>query len=605
METLHLKWWKLMKINQLFYLLALLMATISLGSVRAEEEKSVSSVSNRTNVMDSCHAGYDTEGQLSIPCVNVSGLSYAVKLRPISIDNTQFILLSVTPNSVAVNSACISNYSDLTGELDIPCLKILEISNKLILWADNPKAPSIFGKLTGGRRTDSRGQFASTAMSTTGMYYPTNTKNRGGYLGWWETNSDFGDACHLGVDIKANEGDSVYAIWSGTVRYASMDSGSYGNNGTQGGAIIIEHHSRDGSIFYALYGHLKNLAIKDGDKVRAHQFIANIGPWYNSPHLHFGINLDNNASDNTLLKGYTTDSNCSDNRGFVEPFNFIETTSVDEKPENFIAYFDGAGSLISPAQRTTLNGYGAYRDTARMQSHSEDGRLSTVVFQFKKDDSCDHINITSKDIEKAIIQVKYWNEDKATKAFISKLPISVPNHGNYTVVTVTSAQPLSSAADVDADCKKSRDAMEGSLSDLDMDIWGDVILDNDYFWTGTGSIISLLDTDSSKKDYGKDVDEVPIPDFHKSLSSFQWYPSDSCKKLRISPISTTVSGVSFSGDEGIDSKLWLEPSWTKRTECKGLPCTITSSKEEYYVVKVKIDEQHARELDKLEAKCSN
>jgi hypothetical protein len=193
------------------------------------------------------------------------------------------------------------------------------------------------------------------------------------------------------------------------------------------------------------------------------------------------------------------------------------------------------------------------------------------------------------------------------KAFTGELPMSVPNLGNYTVVAVTSTEPLQDrpdvSYDVDAICRTSGDAKKGSGTDLDTNIWGDITLDKGYFWTGTGSIISALGTS-----YGKSKDEVPTPNSHKSLSSFQWYPSSGCEKLRIVP--KTVSGgdestevsIEFSGDEGVGLKSWASSSWGEAT-CPGLPCTISANSGNYYVIKVKIDEQHAKESEFLEARC--
>ncbi len=61
-------------------------------------------------------------------------------------------------------------------------------------------------------------------------------------------------------------------------------------------------------------------------------------------------------------------------------------------------------------------------------------------------------------------------------------------------------------------------------------------LDLDYYWTGTGSIMSFLGNGA-----GRTMDVVPTFYYHKSLSSFQWYASSSCSKLIISGGSGSTS----------------------------------------------------------------
>jgi septal ring factor EnvC (AmiA/AmiB activator) len=69
-----------------------------------------------------------------------------------------------------------------------------------------------------------------------------------------------------GVDIEAEEGAPVRAVYAGTVLYRGWLKG-YGN------LIILDH----GSGYYTLYAHASELLVAEGDRVRAGQGIARVG----------------------------------------------------------------------------------------------------------------------------------------------------------------------------------------------------------------------------------------------------------------------------------------------------------------------------------------
>lgn len=99
---------------------------------------------------------------------------------------------------------------------------------------------------------------------------------------------------HLGIDIWAAAGTSVYAPLSGTI-HSFRDNANYGDYGP---AIILQHNVA-GLILYSLYGHLSrtNLErLKPGQQILAGQQIANFGTINENgnwpPHLHFQLMLD-------------------------------------------------------------------------------------------------------------------------------------------------------------------------------------------------------------------------------------------------------------------------------------------------------------------------
>ena len=69
-----------------------------------------------------------------------------------------------------------------------------------------------------------------------------------------------------GIDIEADEGTGVTAVYAGHVVYTGWFKG-YGN------LIILDH----GNEYYTLYAHVSETAVKEGDDVRQGQRIGSVG----------------------------------------------------------------------------------------------------------------------------------------------------------------------------------------------------------------------------------------------------------------------------------------------------------------------------------------
>lgn len=122
----------------------------------------------------------------------------------------------------------------------------------------------------------------------------TNVQYVGGDMGWpapgnFRISSAYGYRIHpifktrrfhSGIDIHANQGDSIAAANGGTVIYAGWRNG-YGNT------VILDH----GGGITTLYAHIMNrgILVKDGQKVSMGDVIAKVGStgWSTGPHLHF------------------------------------------------------------------------------------------------------------------------------------------------------------------------------------------------------------------------------------------------------------------------------------------------------------------------------
>jgi len=242
------------------------------------------------------------------------------------------------------------------------------------------------------------------------------------------------------------------------------------------------------------------------------------------------------------------------------------TTPVDA------GIFDGAGSLINPSQ----NCYGCDRDIAVMHPHPGTG--STVVFQWLYDNSkCEFLDLTANSDIGVVIKAKAWSEHLTQKAFkttLSSTPISLKRSGDWTTFAITSESSISNEVWITAQCRKPNDTFyNGSTQSVAKNL---VDVTYDYYWTGTGSIISQ----ANRAGYGVDYDIATTFSTKNSLTSFQWYSSSKCHKLEVSDGSSTFHNASVS------VKLWNDKNFSQ--VCSSLPCTITKS-DGYYVIKVKSD----------------
>ena len=93
---------------------------------------------------------------------------------------------------------------------------------------------------------------------------------------------------HTGIDVGAPTGTRIHAAAEGYVRFVGW-MGGYGNT------VIIDH----GNGYSTLYAHNSRNRVREGQRVRAGQHIADVGSTGMStgPHLHFEIRRDNIAID--------------------------------------------------------------------------------------------------------------------------------------------------------------------------------------------------------------------------------------------------------------------------------------------------------------------
>jgi len=107
-------------------------------------------------------------------------------------------------------------------------------------------------------------------------------------MGWRKNPFGKGYEYHSGIDIEAPKGEPVYTTADGVVVWA----GWYADYGK---AVIIRHPSE----YETLYGHLSDIKVKKGDKVKAGEIIGYVGSTGRStgPHLHYEVIFEDKPID--------------------------------------------------------------------------------------------------------------------------------------------------------------------------------------------------------------------------------------------------------------------------------------------------------------------
>ena len=103
-------------------------------------------------------------------------------------------------------------------------------------------------------------------------------------------------ARHLGDDIIIPEGTVVFCIGDGKIVRAEIRGGTKEKR-NWGGVVIVEHvNPTTGLLFYSIYGHLTDLAVKQGASITLGDRIGTVAAgstpengYWKLAHLHFGI----------------------------------------------------------------------------------------------------------------------------------------------------------------------------------------------------------------------------------------------------------------------------------------------------------------------------
>ncbi len=120
---------------------------------------------------------------------------------------------------------------------------------------------------------------------------------------------------HYGIDLNLNTGDTVYASFSGRIRYAKFNDGGYGN------LVVIRHYN--GLETY--YAHLSKIDVVPNQLVEAGQAIGlggNTGRSFGA-HLHYEVRFYDLPINPELVidfeKGELVDENIFIHKGLFKP----------------------------------------------------------------------------------------------------------------------------------------------------------------------------------------------------------------------------------------------------------------------------------------------
>jgi len=114
------------------------------------------------------------------------------------------------------------------------------------------------------------GDYSGGAVGSGGFIWPSANHYISGNDYW---------SGHLGIDIAAGTGDTVWAADTGVVVFTGWTTTGYGN------LVMLDH----GNGWQTLYGHLNSVRVSCGQSVSQGQSIGSAGSTGNStgPHLHF------------------------------------------------------------------------------------------------------------------------------------------------------------------------------------------------------------------------------------------------------------------------------------------------------------------------------
>ncbi len=199
------------------------------------------------------------------------------------------------------------------------------------------------------------GNSGAIDRTPTGFFYPTGNGSfeRNICASWLSRGEPHGcyvskNTYHIGEDISANEGSSVYAIADGEVVYVHWSDSSWGKDNA---CVFVKHHLFEKGVeepqyFIALYGHIRT-DVKKGDFVYGGEAFAKIGPYYNGSHLHFGIypgaKIPQTNVSNGIGWGRIADKHYPKDMGYKDPIAYIRTQlppSDQLTPEEALAYLE-------------------------------------------------------------------------------------------------------------------------------------------------------------------------------------------------------------------------------------------------------------------------
>jgi murein DD-endopeptidase MepM/ murein hydrolase activator NlpD len=195
-----------------------------------------------------------------------------------------------------------SKKQEIEKERELLNSKLKSLESKLLLVEDYLSKRGVIKSFSpvGGRSTnkvsydlsylqflEERADYLHTSIRGIPLGYPVYGRITS-HMGWRKNPFGRGYEFHSGIDIEAPKGSKVLATADGVVVFA----GWYGEYGK---TVIIIHPSG----YLTLYGHLSQIDVKEGQKVKAGDVVGRVGSTGRStgPHLHYEVIKDNKPID--------------------------------------------------------------------------------------------------------------------------------------------------------------------------------------------------------------------------------------------------------------------------------------------------------------------
>ena len=171
--------------------------------------------------------------------------------------------------------------------------------------------------------------------------------------GW--TYSD--GSAHRALDFGVPEGTPIIAPEDAQVNWLQYwDGKTKTGNQSYGNSLKLLHAPYSMKTLETLYGHMKTILVKNGDKVKAGQVIGYSGNTGNStgPHLHFEVRLNGvkcnplNWLDDDFYKAYTT-VNLGTFKSVTRPSGTSPSAPVESPSDSiyFKKYTGTSGSIVA------------------------------------------------------------------------------------------------------------------------------------------------------------------------------------------------------------------------------------------------------------------
>lgn len=182
---------------------------------------------------------------------------------------------------------------------------------------------------------------------------------------------------HYGIDLNLNTGDTVYASFSGRVRYAKFNDGGYGN------LVVIRHYN--GLETY--YAHLSKIQVVPNQLVEAGQPIGlggNTGRSFGA-HLHYEVRFYDLPINPEFVidfeKGELLDENIFIHKGLFKPVSQVSPSNSSSTSSTSSSRSESAAKYHKIRRGDTLSAIAKKHGTTVSKLCKLNGMRETTILK--------------------------------------------------------------------------------------------------------------------------------------------------------------------------------------------------------------------------------